>query len=459
MAEMKVFLSLVICMGLVQKNDVHDYWATDDVQDTPFFREQMSRDRFLLILSNFHVTDNELQVPRGQVGFDPLFKVRPFVNQVLDAFSDVYSPDKDLSFDEATCAWKGRLRFRVYNPAKPTKFGIKLYQVCEAKSGYCIGFDIYTGSTPCTQYADAIGVDEDYTMTTRTVMGLLTRCGLLDRGHHVYMDNYYTSPELFEELRLHNTYACGTLRKNRRGVPEAIKRNVRLKQSQVIFRKKETTEMLAVKYHDKRDVHMLTTIHEANMSVLNKRDRTTNEYIAKPTCIVEYISQMGGVDLSDQISQYDTCLRKTTKWYKKLFFHLFNLCVVNAYLLYRKFNNDEKKLDSHGFKMAIATALIDEAPDVPKPNTSKGRKHTGDKAARLTERHFPDHIPAKPGAKRAKPCRDCYACNPKKSNRQGFKMKQTTFWCPDCKKPLCVPDCFRTYFSTALPSCIVTWGR
>ncbi|XP_048775380.1 piggyBac transposable element-derived protein 4-like [Ostrea edulis] len=175
MAEMKVFLSLTICMGLVQKNDVSDYLAADDVQDTPFFREQMSRDQFLLILSNFHLTDNG-----GQVGFDPLFKVRPVVNQLLTAFSEVYLPDRDLSFDEATCAWRGRLKILCLQPAKPAKFGIKLYQVCEVKSGYCIGFDIYTGSTPCT-LSDAIGVNEDCTGTTRTVMGLLTRCGLLDK--------------------------------------------------------------------------------------------------------------------------------------------------------------------------------------------------------------------------------------------------------------------------------------
>ena len=84
----------------------------------------------------------------------------------------VYSPAQDLSFDDVTCAWKGRLRFRVYNPAKPTKVGIKLYQVCEAKSGYCLGFDIYTGSTPCTQYAEALGVGAEATTTTGTVLGL-----------------------------------------------------------------------------------------------------------------------------------------------------------------------------------------------------------------------------------------------------------------------------------------------
>ena len=172
----------------------------------------MSRDRFLIILSKFHLDDNDLQVPQVQEGFDALHKVRPFVNLLMQKFNDVYSPEQNLNFDEATCPWKGRLQFRVYNPAKPTKFGIKLYQVCEASSGYCLGFDIYTSDTSCREYAELVGTDPDATATTKIVVGLLVRCGLIDLGHHIYMDNYYTSPELFRELESQNTYACGTFR-------------------------------------------------------------------------------------------------------------------------------------------------------------------------------------------------------------------------------------------------------
>ena len=74
--EMKVFFGLVIAMGLVQKNDIQDYWSVDETDETPFFSKHMSRDRFLLILSNIHLNNNGNAVPRGQVGFDPLFKLR-----------------------------------------------------------------------------------------------------------------------------------------------------------------------------------------------------------------------------------------------------------------------------------------------------------------------------------------------------------------------------------------------
>ena len=42
--------------------------------------------------------------------------------------------------------------------------------------------------------------------------------GLEGRGHHVYVDNYYTSPALFTELRDLGFGACGTVRINRRGL-------------------------------------------------------------------------------------------------------------------------------------------------------------------------------------------------------------------------------------------------
>lgn len=289
-------------------------------------------------------------------------------------FSDVYSPERDLSFDEATCAWKGRLRFRVYNPAKPTRFGIKLYQVCEATSGYCLGFDVYTSETACTDYAELVGCI-DATLTTKTVLGLLVRCGLIEKGHNVYMDNFYTSPELLLELESQNTYACGTLRVNRKGVPNEIKRKTKLGPTECIFRR--NGNMLAVKNRDKRDVHMLSTIHEAKVAVLNKVDRRTDSLVSKPVCITDYVKFMGGVDLSDQFNSYNSCLQKTTKWYKKLFFHLFNVCLINAYLLHKKFAPNEKKLDHQQFLIA----LVSEVPNI----SSKGRKHVDVKPSRLIE--------------------------------------------------------------------------
>jgi hypothetical protein len=174
-------------MGLVQKDDLVKYWSCHDLNETTIFGSNMSKNRFQNILSNFHITDNELQPGVGASGYDPLYKIRLFLNSINSAFSDVYTPNRDLSLDEATCAWKGHLRFQGYNPAKPTRFGIKLYQVCEATSVYCLGFEIHTGHAPtsCTRFCEILEL-EDLSQTSKIVIGLLCQCSFLDKGHHVY---------------------------------------------------------------------------------------------------------------------------------------------------------------------------------------------------------------------------------------------------------------------------------
>ena len=94
-------------------------------------------------------------------------------------------------------------------------------------------------------------------MTHAVLLKLLE--GLENRGHHVYMDNYYSSPSLFQNLRRLGFGACGTVRTNRRGVPEEIKAKL---QKEVIVSKMIDNDVLALKWMDKRPVAMLTTVHD-----------------------------------------------------------------------------------------------------------------------------------------------------------------------------------------------------
>lgn len=439
-----MFLALTLTMGVVQKTDIDKYWSTDEMVLTPMFGRYMSRDRFFAILQNFHVNDNSNFIPRNQPGYDPLHKIRPFLDLLEQKFGTVYTPERDISFDEGLCPYKGRLRFKVYNPAKPHKFGIKLFQACEASSGYCCGFEIYTGEVSSTDKqppSRILAEAEQITNCTRTtslVVGILASCNLLYKGYHVYMDNYYNSPELLDTLYLRDTAGCGTLRSNRKEIPEAVKR-AKLREDEAIYRRRNS--LLVVKYHDKRDVLMATTIHRAEYDILDKQ-RQDGTPILKPTCITEYVKKMGGVDVSDQIVQYYTVIRKTVKWWRKLFFHLYNLAVANAYILHNKYA--EKKYSQHDFRVEVARALIEQAPNAPKPSKS-GRKAVGDLCDRLTGRHFPEFIQPQPGAKKQNPTRVCYVCKPSKRRPGARKRKETRYCCPTCDKALCVVPCFRIY--------------
>ena len=45
---------------------------------------------------------------------------------------------------------------------------------------------------------------------------------LLDRGHALYVDNFYTSVPLAEALLNRKTLLCGTVRKNRKHLPKKL---------------------------------------------------------------------------------------------------------------------------------------------------------------------------------------------------------------------------------------------
>ena len=429
-------------MGLTRKSNMTKYWTQDKILESPWFGKYMSKNSFQLIMANLHLNDNSLQPNAQSVQFDPLFKVRPFVDLLSQKFKDVYKPSSILAFDEGTCLWKGRLKFKVYNPSKPNRFHIKLYQISESNSGYISGFDIYAGKRnrfSCDLVSKTL--DPNCTKTTKVVMGLLERCNLLDKGYQIYMDNYYTSPELLEELYYRSTFACGTVRKNRKGLPNAVSGPKFKKKGDMVFRR--NGPLLALKWFEKRSVYMLTTIHDA---VLVDTGKVTleNEKVWKPEAVHDYVKFMRAVDLGDQMMSYNNILRRSHKWWRKLFIHLLNMALLNAYILHSKYGN--KKITHEEFSLSVIERWTEEGVAIciwTLPPLISNRNE-GDE--RLTERHFPCRIPSAVGAKRSRPSRPCFVCS-KIPLVEGIRVskKWTSFWCDECKKPLCVEFCFKVY--------------
>ena len=179
---------------------------------TAFFGTYMGCNTFQSIMFNLQVSDSTLDLPHNHPLHDKLVKVRPFLDMMDKNFKQSYKCGRNLSFDEGCCPFKGRLNFKYYNPSKPNKWHIKIFEVSDARTGYVVGFDIYTRkkSTECAKIAKTL--DPDCTQTTKSVVGLMQKCNLVGKGHHVYLDNYYCRPELFSELHYLETFACGTVR-------------------------------------------------------------------------------------------------------------------------------------------------------------------------------------------------------------------------------------------------------
>jgi hypothetical protein len=217
-------------------------WSTDPLLSTPIFTRLMKRDRFFFIMKISHFCDNAL--PHNG---DKLYKLRYVVDYLRNKFREIFSPFEKLCIDESLVLFKGRLSFRQYIPSKRHRFGVKLFMLCDCKMGFCLDFIIYTGAN----------TDVDP------------------------LDNSYNSPTL--SLLLHNnkTSCCGTIKKNRKFMP---KLDAELKRGEMTFR--SSGPALVLKWCDKREIHMITTLHDYGMSPTNKTDRQTGMHIMKPTCVI-----------------------------------------------------------------------------------------------------------------------------------------------------------------------------
>ena len=128
----------------------------------------------------------------------------------------LHQPHAQISIDERMVKSKARFSFKQYIRNKPTKWGFKLWCLCDAQNGYTNNFTIYCGKEGESLSCYGLGYD--------VVMNLAS--SYLNQGYKIYMDNYYTSPHLLKDLYEKGTYSTGTIAAHRRGLPKQIKRLV-----------------------------------------------------------------------------------------------------------------------------------------------------------------------------------------------------------------------------------------
>jgi len=78
--------------------------------------------------------------------------------------------------------FKGKVAIKVRMPDKPVKFGVKFFELCDAKTGYCKNFSMYAGKEE--RVIGAIG------KKGQVIMDLVAE--LHNTNQHLYVDNFYT---------------------------------------------------------------------------------------------------------------------------------------------------------------------------------------------------------------------------------------------------------------------------
>ena len=493
-----VFAHLIV-MGLVGRSDMNKYWSRKPLTRIPFFGHFLRRNQFQLIYWNLHVNYKEPEkIPekspdknRGKQKSEkksdlhPLHKVKPLLTMMNTNFTNIYKPGREIAYDETCCPWRGRVKFRTFNAKKPHKFHMKFYTACESSTGYLLGTDLYYGDDHKEMYKDTKHNNAEIGIITKQVLGHLSSMEMLGKGHHIYTDNFYTSPHLLDELHLQDTYLCGTVKLNRLGMPPSFAKanpdRVKLDHGEYVFRwsydtvdpkvNEEVPHSLCLKWEDRKTVTFLSSIHPADTcKVKRKRKKQGEEWEKwKPLVALEYTKHMGGADTFGQLALvYENFLRKTMSWSKKIVLYLLHVCLTNAFILNKKYGS--QKLENTEYRYYLASYFLRNftvAKGLPvddlffKPLWPRGSIDTvvpNGKQSRMNPNdwHFIEETVCKdPCSKKKRPPRECIACNYKKSDEEllgedaflakSLPPKRSSFQCDTCKVCLCIGECFKQY--------------
>ena len=160
----------------------------------------------------------------------------------------------------------------------------------------------------------------------------MTQGHFLNKGYHLYTDNFYTKPKIAEYLYQNRTILTGTVRGNSKGLPQGI--NQKLGVNEAKFWRLFDTDMLALSFREKKSqnkpVLLISTNHDATLEEKIIRGKTKT----KPSAIFDYNKFMGGVDISDkQICHYSS-ERSTRRYWKKIFQNLLDISVLNSWIIF-----------------------------------------------------------------------------------------------------------------------------
>lgn len=267
------------------------------------------------------------------------------------------------------------------------------------------------------------------------VVTKLVEAAELQRGSLVVMDNFFSSCSLFENLMNQDTYACGTVRGNSKGLPTFMRKNKKgekgMARGEFQFGVKKRTA--AVKWMDKKAVCFLSSVHNPRKvsTVLRRQRNGTRVEIGCPEVVKVYNSTMGGVDKFDQLRERYAVGRRSVKWWHRIFYYLTDLAIVNSFVMWKLKHKTPATCHQLDFRINLARQLIDGF---------SSRKNRG-RPPNFIKRKIPDsvrlanvgiHMPEKHNNYRR-----CKLCS---RGRQG--QKRTRIICSFCKVPLCLSPCF-----------------
>jgi hypothetical protein len=196
--EIGQFLGLLLFSGYHSVPNERLYWSTSDDMNIAVVQQTMSRNAFMKIKQFFHLVDNS-SIRSG----DKLAKISPFYDYLITKFTQFGVFHESLSIDESMVPYYGHHSCKMFIRVKPIRFGYKIWMMCSS-NGYPYNLQIYSGKD-----SEELGP-----LGSRVINKMIS---IIEKpsDHELYFDNFFTSYDLFIDLKNKGMRATGTVRDNR----------------------------------------------------------------------------------------------------------------------------------------------------------------------------------------------------------------------------------------------------
>jgi hypothetical protein len=341
-SEMKAAVAIIIRAGADRDNlsTIQSLFHPKDSR--PFYCCAMAKNRFRQFMR--YVTVDNRCTRRERQKTDKLAAVREIWSLFTSKLRKFYEPSASLTVDEQLYGYRGYVPGRAYMPDKPSKYGTKIYWLCDAENGYALEAVLYAGKNDDTR---AVGLAQ------KIVLELT--CPYYGTNRNIYMDRYFNSFSLLEELLANGLTMTGTIVSTRRDVPLNIRAVTgrEVYSSRFLWNHEKRAVLCSYVPKKNKNVLLISSAQNTN-SVSDREDK-------KPTLILEYNAGKGGVDLMDSRIEDFSCKRKTARYPLIFLFNILDVSLLNAFLIYQShgYTNDRKtfikqvrcKINKNSFKI------------------------------------------------------------------------------------------------------------
>lgn len=383
------------------------------------FRMTMCLQRFRFLLRFLRFDDLETREARKSL--DKLAPIRDFFAKFVENCKKNYSLGQQVTIDEKLEGFRGRCSFRQYIPSKPNKYGIKIFALCDAKMYYTANLEVYVGTQP-----------EGPFQTNNSALSLVERLcqPIYGTGRNLTTDNWFTSFPLAELLLRHKLTTIGTIKRNKRELPQQFAEGKSRPIGSSMFGFKENCTLVSYIPKKNKNVLLISTMHD---------DDEIDDVTGKPDIIMAYNNTKGGVDTVDQLCANYNCARNARRWQMVVFYSILNISGINSQVIYNANNPNKNTLRRH-FLEDLSFALINDhlkvraqSQYIPRNMRNRIREICSLAAEEPNE-----------NAERREAGR-CFCCSSKKN-------RKTRYFCKKCKTYLCLEhstivcsDCYRQY--------------